>query len=61
MMEHKMWTVEMKGDQFVFTKFVDGHQVISHAPVDKAMATVIAVSIIHGFQPPVLFSEVENG
>ncbi|OKP30943.1 hypothetical protein BSQ40_03210 [Serratia fonticola] len=59
-MEHKMWTVEIKGDQFFFTAFVDGREVATHGPVDKAAASVLAVSIIQGFQPPALFVEVES-
>lgn len=50
----------MKGDQFFFTKFVDGREVITHGPMDKAAASVFAVSIIQGFQPPALFAEVES-
>ncbi|HHQ6590640.1 TPA: hypothetical protein ACSTLU_002888 [Serratia fonticola] len=60
MMEHKMWVVEMKGDQFAFTKFVDGREVATHGLMDKAAASVFAVSIIQGFQPPALFAEVEG-
>ncbi|MBE0148282.1 hypothetical protein FOT80_02595 [Serratia fonticola] len=60
MMEHKMWTVEIKGDQFAFTKFVDGREVITYGPMDKATASVFVVSIIQGFQTPALFVEVEG-
>jgi len=59
-LKHKMWTFEMKGDQFFFTKFVDGREVATYGPVDKAAASVLAVSIIQGFQPPALFRGVEN-
>ncbi|MFZ1872677.1 MAG: hypothetical protein WAU54_07855 [Chania sp.] len=59
-MEHKMWIVEMKGDQFAFTKLVDGREVSTHGLMDKATASVFAVSIIQGFQPPALFAEVEG-
>lgn len=60
MLKHKMWTFEMKGDQFFFTKFVDGREVITYGPMDKATASVFAVSIIQGFQPPALLAEVEG-
>lgn len=60
MLKHKMWTVEIKGDQFFFTKFIDGIDVVEHGPMDKAAASVFAVSIIQGFQPPALFADAES-
>ncbi len=60
-MVNTLWVFEIKkGDQYYFTRFLDGREEITHGPMDKAAASVFAVSIIQGFQPPALFAEVEG-
>lgn len=55
-MKQEKWVIEVDNGGFLFSREVNGRVKENYAPVGREKATVFAVAIIQGFEPPRLFT-----
>ncbi|ENQ3931843.1 helix-turn-helix transcriptional regulator [Salmonella enterica subsp. enterica serovar Newport] len=51
--KHERWIIDISGDNYKFTREINGEMNAEYCYIKKDLATVYAILVINGFEPPV--------